>query len=152
MKPPKQLYLKIAAYCDYQERCTHEVWEKMKEIEAPVESKDAIIAQLITEGLLDDKRFATAFARGKFRFKKWGRIKIRYHLKQKMLPKSYIDNAIEQLDEIEYQETLEALIEKKIVLDKLKNNPLHRSKLYRYLTSKGFESELVLAAMGKLLK
>lgn len=152
MKPPKPLYLKIAAYCDYQERCTHEVWEKMKELEVPSEFKTIIFEQLGKEGILNDERFAIAYARGRFRFKKWGRIKIKYNLKQKMLPLKYIAAALDQLDEEEYQSTLDALIEKKISVDKLKNNVLHRSKLYRYMIAKGFEQELLIAGIDKFLK
>ncbi len=34
---------------------------------------DELLAYLITEGFLNEERFAKAFAGGKFRIKKWGR-------------------------------------------------------------------------------
>lgn len=152
MKPPQQLYLKIANYCDYQERCTHEVLEKLKELEATHYSKELILAQLEKEGLLNDERFAIAFARGKFRFKKWGRIKIRYQLQQKQLPKAYITKALELIDDQDYVNTLSELLEKKILLEKLKNTLIDKAKLYRYAAGKGYEKDLIIETINQTLK
>lgn len=151
MKPPKQLYLKIANYCDYQERCTHEVCEKLSELGATEDSKDLILAQLEKEGLLNDERFAISYTQGKFRFKKWGKIKIRYQLQQKQIPKNYMLNALELINEQEYLDTLTELLEKKILLEKLTYSLTDRAKLYRYAVGKGYEKDLVMETLHKAL-
>ena len=63
---------------------------------------DEIIATLIEEGYLNEERFAIAFAGGRFRMKGWGRVKIRYELKQKQVSDYSIKKALEQINEDEY--------------------------------------------------
>jgi len=42
--------------------------------------------------------------------KKWGKVKIAYHLKQHKLDETLIRNALDSLDQTEYRDTIENLI------------------------------------------
>jgi regulatory protein len=73
---------KIVNYCSYQERSHTEVREKLFSFGLYKEQVEELITYLIGENYLNEERYAIAFAGGKFRMKGWGRIKIRYALKQ----------------------------------------------------------------------
>ena len=152
MEVHREYYLKMADYCNYQERCTHDVVAKLQDLDAEPDLITPILNKLKEENLLNDHRFAHSFARGKFRFKKWGKIKIKYHLKQKQLPEAYITSALVALDEEGYQDTLTDLLNKKLTIEKFKNTLTDRAKLYRYATGKGYENDLVQQALHSLWK
>ncbi len=76
---------KIAHYCAYQERCQQEVRSKLYQYGLYKNQVEETLAWLITEGYLNEERFAKTFAGGKFRVKKWGKLKIEQALKQKQL-------------------------------------------------------------------
>ena len=46
-----------------------------------------------SSNFLNEERFASAYVSGKFRIKRWGRIKIKNHLNQKFISKYSIDKA-----------------------------------------------------------
>lgn len=145
--------LKLAAFCAYRERCSSEVQAKMAEWELSEALQKRLIAYLQTENYLNDERFAAAYARGKFRQKQWGRIKIRLMLRQKKLADTIIRNALNSIDGDEYWATLIELAEKKAakLTAKPKNALLQRS-LFQFLASRGFEADLIAEAVRQVLK
>ena len=74
--------LKMQYYCSYQDRCHYEVLKKLIRIMQHNE-KNNIISELISEDFLNETRFAKSFSRGKFKFKNWGRNRIKLELKKK---------------------------------------------------------------------
>jgi regulatory protein len=137
---------KIEAYCAYQERCDQEVRKKLNGWNMHQEDVDILIADLITNNFMNEERFAEAFVSGKFRIKRWGRIKIRQHLKQKQISDYSINKAISQIDEDEYIQTIKNLIDGKKVSGK--NDWEKKAKLKRYLASKGFETNIIHEVVG----
>ena len=149
---PKYLLLeakhKIEAYCAYQERCDFEVRNKLRDWNMPFDHVDILISDLISNNFLNEERFACAFVSGKFRIKRWGRIKIKQHLKQKRISDYSINKGMEEIDEEEYLQTLQDLIESKTRLTKFKDKWDRRVKLSRFLGSKGYESYLIIEALS----
>jgi len=139
---------KIESYCAYQERCDQEVRLKLKSWNLYLEDVDILISDLITNNFLNEERFAEAYVSGKFRIKKWGRIKIKQHLKQKNISAYSIKKAINTIDEDDYLKTIKDLLESKSRLITTKNKWDKLNKLKRYLASKGYESELVYEVVG----
>lgn len=135
--------LKIEAFCAYQERCDQEVRKKLTSWLLYEEDIEALIAHLIQTNFLNEERFACAFVSGKFRIKRWGRIKIRQHLKQKKISNYSIQKGLEEIDDDEYLETLKELSINKNHLIRANSKWDRIAKLSRYLSSKGFESELI---------
>jgi len=78
---------KMESYCAYQERCHKEVRQKLYDMRMIPEATELIITGLIEENYLNEERFATSFARGKFRIKKWGKNRITQELKQRNISK-----------------------------------------------------------------
>jgi regulatory protein len=142
---------KALRYCAYQERSHQEVKNKLYELGLPTSSVDELLAYLITEGFLNEERFAKSFAGGKFRLKKWGRIKIKHALESKGLTKNCIRLGLQEIDEDEYLKTLERLLEEKISLQDESNVFVARDKISKFAIQRGFEPELVWAQLKQLL-
>ena len=135
---------KIKQFCAYQERNHQEVKDKLYSYGLYKKDVETIMAQLIEENFLNEERFAIAFAGGKFRINKWGRIKIKYELKQKAVSDYCIRMALRSIDESDYIKTIQQLInDKSTSLRQEKNLFIKKQKILRYLTQKGFESTLV---------
>jgi regulatory protein len=139
----EQALQKLKHYCAYQERCHSEVRQKLYGLGVWKKEHDEIIATLIEQGYLNEERFAIAFARGKFRIKQWGRVKIKYELKQKQVSEYSIKKALKQIDEEEYMTVLKKLAEEKYAAVKGEQYLLRKKKTMDYLVGRGFESNLL---------
>lgn len=145
----EQALQKLKHYCAYQERCHSEVKEKLYNLGAWKKDHDEIIATLIEENYLNEERFAVAFAGGKFRIKQWGRVRIKYELKQKQVSEYSIKKAMKQIDEEEYLSLLNKLAKEKYVALKNEQYLIRKKKTMDYLAAKGFEADLVRKVVEK---
>src|SRR5215467_3120575 len=102
----EQALQKAKHYCAYQERSHFEAKEKLYSFGLHKQEVELVLSQLIEENYLNEERFAIRFASGKFRMKHWGRIKIKYELKQKQVSEYCIKAALKEIDEEEYRSTL----------------------------------------------
>lgn len=145
-----QLLNALCKYCSYQDRCVYEVEQKITQYETTNEEKEQLIDYLIEERFLDEDRFVKSYVKSKFNLKKWGRIKIAAHLRNKKITKNKIDWGLGFLDEEKYHETIAKLGQKK--WDSLAfDEPFQRkAKTLRYLASKGFESENIYTFLETL--
>lgn len=135
---------KIKRWCAYQERSQQDVRDKLFDYGLWPEAVESIISELIQENFLNEERFAIAFARGKFRIKKWGRLKIRSELKKKRVTDYCIKKALQQIDDTDYIHTLRQVLAGKQKTLK-ESHPLKRLyKLAGYAVSRGFESDIVM--------
>jgi len=119
------------------------VKEKLYNLGVNRKDHDEIIAALIEEGYLNEERFAIAFAGGKFRLKQWGRVKIKYELKQKQVSEYCIKKALKEIDEVEYQNVLNKLATEKYELLKEEQYMIRKKKTTDYLIQKGYEHEQI---------
>jgi regulatory protein len=134
---------KIFRYCAYQERCHLEVRNKLYEWGVSKTAGDEIISDLITQGFLNEERFARAYTGGKFRTKSWGRMKITHALESKGLTPNCIRSGMQEIDEKEYLKTLKELILKKTEQIIGENPYVKNDRVAKYVIQKGFEPELV---------
>jgi regulatory protein len=140
----EQALLKLKHYCAYQERSHSEVKEKLYNLGVWKKDHDEIIATLIEENYLNEERFAIAFAGGKFRIKQWGRVKIKYELKQKQVSDYCIRKALNQIEEEVYQQVLDKLAKEKYASLKSEQYLVRKKKTMDHLIRRGFETELVI--------
>jgi len=148
---PESAKLKIQRYCAYQERSHREVRTKLFSYGLRSGEVDDIITGLITDGYLNEERFARAFAGGKFRMKKWGRIRITHALESKGVSPNCIRIGLKEIDHEDYIQTLRALLKAKMeTLDR--DDPfVLRQQLSTYAIRKGYEPELVRSEVVELL-
>tara|TARA_R100000935_G_scaffold45043_1_gene68104 strand:- start:4493 stop:4975 length:483 start_codon:yes stop_codon:yes gene_type:complete len=143
----KEATIKLMQFCAYRDRSQKEVQEKLREMRMIPEACEQITIQLMRENFLNEERFARSFVRGKFRIKKWGRIKIKQELKLRDISETLIKIAFTEIDESEYFETLENVAKKKLKLIKESNPYKGKQKLIAYLQQRGFEIPLILEVL-----
>jgi regulatory protein len=143
---------KMMAFCAYQERCRQEVFQKLEKFELTKEQESALVAELELERYLDEARFTKSYAEGKFRVKKWGRIRIKMELKRRNIPEELIRESIAGIDGDKYFEALMELIEKKLRTLQRKDQDEQKQKILRFAYSGGFEPDLILDALKEVQK
>ncbi|MFT5971056.1 MAG: regulatory protein [Flavobacteriales bacterium] len=149
MEEKKHIYdinearIRVHNYCAYQERCQKEVREKLISwgmIELVV---DTLMVELIQGNFLNEERFSIAFARGKFRFKHWGKYKIKQELWRRDISEYCINKAMLEIDGLGYKDEIKLLADKYLSKQKESHPYLLKRKTANYLIRKGFESALV---------
>jgi len=139
----KTALLKAESWCAYQERSQQEVRNKLYDWNLFPNEVEEIISELITTNFLNEERFAHAYASGKFKIKKWGKLKIKQGLKLKKVPDKLIQKALNGIEMDEYLGVLLATAEKKSTALTEKDQLKKKFKLISYLQSKGFENDLI---------
>jgi regulatory protein len=148
----EQALQKLKHYCRYQERCHSEVKEKLYSLGLFKKDVEILICQLIEEDYLNEERFAKMFTGGKFRIKQWGRIKIKYELKQKKISEYCIKKALQEIEETEYKKALRKLaFAKWKTLHPEKNIYTKKSKTINYMMQKGYEPNLINEVLTSFL-
>ena len=145
----KEATERIQAYCAIQDRCQCEVERKMKEWGISDEVIENILTDLILEKFVDEQRFAESFCRGKFRIKRWGKMKIKNELKIKKISENCIDKGLLQIEKKEYMKVLKDLYIKKSDSLKDTNQFIRKGKIAKHLQQKGFESKLIWELINK---
>ena len=140
---PEQALQKLRHYCAYQERCHQEVKEKLFNLGIRKSQHDEIVSTLIEENYLNEERYAVAFAGGKWRMKHWGRVKIKYELKQRQVSDYSIKKAMKQIEEEEYLLKLQKIAEERFASLKSEQWIVRKKKTIDYLILRGFEHEFI---------
>lgn len=143
MITPEQALPKARNWCAKQERNHSETRSKLYNWGLKTKEVEKILAELISSGFINEERFAKQYAGGKFRMKKWGRMKILNYLKRKNISEYCINKGIEEIGEADYKATLKILLEKKTKTLIEKNPLVKKNKLARFLIGKGYEREMV---------
>ncbi|MFN3952675.1 MAG: regulatory protein RecX [Thermaurantimonas sp.] len=134
----------VLRYCSYRERTSGEVLEYLKKFRLNPVDEGKLMCELIENDVINDFRFAKMYVSGKFRVNGWGRDKIAYRLKAMGLSDTLIKLALEEIDEEDYTSLAKKFIEKKrLDLRNSKSSAEINKKIFNYLKSKGFESDLI---------
>lgn len=147
---PEQALQKLKHFCSYQERSHYETQQKLYSFGLYKKDVEILLSQLIEENYLNEERYATAFASGRFRIKQWGRIKIKYEMQQHKVSSYNITKALKSIDETEYLATLQALAVKKWASLKSEQYLNRQAKTTSFLLQRGFEHNLIAAAIAKI--
>jgi regulatory protein len=139
---------KAMQLCSRREYTVFDISVKLKEWDLPASEIESVIAHLVREKFLDEARYASAYARDKLRYNRWGRIKIAAFLRQKKVAPGLISQALAGIDEKEYREILVNLLDKHRKTVKAKSEYEFRAKMFRFALSRGFESHLAGEILG----
>jgi regulatory protein len=134
---------KAMAICSRSEHCTDDIRSKLQSWHVAESDIARIISELTRENFINEKRYAESFVKDKFRYNKWGKVKIRAGLKMKKIPGEIIKTALDSIDDETYRKTIEDLVYVHRRSVKAKNQYDLKGKLLRYGLSKGFESDLL---------
>ena len=153
MAEPKQYKVflsKAMALSASREMCSSDIKKKLEVWGMDELQSESIIDQLKSEKFIDDSRFASAFVKDKFRYNKWGKMKITAHLRMKNIASDIISQSLDTIDQETYYESIRTIIvaHKKSVRAK---NPYDlKAKLLRYGLSKGFESNILYDVINSI--
>lgn len=147
----EQAIKKLEYYCAYQERCHQDVEDKLYFMKLSKSSREIVMLHLLENDFLNEERFSRAYARGKFRIKKWGKQRITKELNAKNISDYNIKSAMKEIDESEYYRTFDKLAEKRFL--ELNETDIYkkRKKLANYLLYRGWESYLVYKKVVELI-
>ncbi|MCB9334637.1 MAG: RecX family transcriptional regulator [Flavobacteriales bacterium] len=149
--PYEKALEKAKWYCSFQERCILDVENRFLAWKVKREEWDKLLDVLLEQDFLNEDRYVEDFVRGKFSIKKWGRLKIKAELLKKKIKSKKVEEELAKIDEENYHKTIQHLLEKKKeLLPKIEDELKLRDKLYRYLISKGYESELVVKELNTI--
>jgi len=145
---PEKARSKALKFCAYQERSQQEMRDKIYSWGLHQREVESIISYLIEEGFLKEERFAIAYAGGKFRVKKWGKIKIKLALKNKKISEPLIKKALGEISDSDYRKMLQKVISVKEKLVTEKDPYKRKYKIAFYAILRGFEPQLVWEVLG----
>jgi regulatory protein len=134
---------KAMALCSRREYCSEDIRAKLNSWGIGENDTEKIISALVNENFINEKRYSEAFVKDRFRYNKWGKVKIRANLRLKKIPAEIINSALNSIDNDLYKKTLEEMLNIHRRSVKAKNQYDLKGKLLRYGLSKGFESELL---------
>ena len=138
-----EILYKLAARCSTSEQCLSDIEAKLSRYDLTEEEHTHILRHLIEEKYIDNRRYAEAFVRDKYRFNKWGRIKIAQGLRIKGIDNDMIEAAMETINEKEYIDILRDLIKTKRKSTRGASEYEINGKLIRFATGRGFEFDTI---------
>jgi regulatory protein len=133
--------------CSSKEYCVNDISEKLSEWDLPKATVSEVLNVLIREKYIDNNRYAYAYAHDKFSFNHWGKVKIKFHLKQKKIEGETIQKALDAIDERAYEQAIIIEINKKKKTVMANTDFERNGKIARSVIAKGFEPEKVFRVL-----
>ena len=147
----KKVLERLQRQCARMEYCTFDIRRKaLKAMEGDAEAAERIVASLVEDRFVDDRRYASAFAREKAALQGWGPVKIRFQLRGKGISDDVIAGALQEIDPEKAASKLEKLAADKYRL--LKGDPQCRLKLLKALLSRGYGYDEVEEAVKRVMQ
>ncbi len=143
--------VKMSTLCAESEKCKTDISDKLKRHGLALSDIEYILDYLESERFIDEARYARFFAKDKYKFAKWGRKKIEYALKMKRISVDNIKEALEEIPDDAYEDTMMAALASKFKTIKFQNRYDAKGKLFRFAASRGYESNVALDAIDKIL-
>lgn len=144
---PDMALARLEDLCARSEQSTGEAARKLAGWGIPAIDAAKIIASLVERRYIDDRRYCHAFVKDKFRFARWGKRKIHAALTLKRVDKALISEALDEIDEEEYYNSLCEIISAKARTISDANTYEGRTRLFRFAASRGFEPDLISRAI-----
>ncbi|MDE7376773.1 MAG: RecX family transcriptional regulator [Muribaculaceae bacterium] len=146
-----QAMARLEELCARAEHCQSEMRDKLRTWGIPSGDAEKVIASLRQHKFVDDTRYARAYVHDKFSYQKWGRRKIAQGLMTKRISRDEISDALAEIDQEEYIETLTSLLKAKLRTDpSLLDTYEGRARLYRFALQRGFESQFISSVLKSL--
>lgn len=139
------------ALCSKSEKCISDIENKLRswKLTSDEENK-AIISTLEEENFIDEKRYARSYSMDKYRFNKWGKVKIRAMLRARRLSEEDISYGTDGIDDDSYLQMIEEEMLNKKSSVKAANAFEMKGKLFRFASSRGYEKEYVYDLIDRL--
>lgn len=139
------------ALCSKSEKCISDIENKLRswKLSSDDENK-AIISTLKKENFIDEKRYARSYTMDKYRFNKWGKVKIRAMLRSRGLSEDDIMYGTDTIDDDSYLQMIEEELSNRKKSLKAASAFEMKGKLFRFASSRGYEKEYVYDLVERL--
>ncbi|MEE4284657.1 MAG: regulatory protein RecX [Mariniphaga sp.] len=151
-KTAQEIFARMAALCSRSEQCSTDIHKKITAAGLSNEEADEIIEKLKAEKFIDDERYIRSYVSDKFKFNKWGKVKIRHYLKMKGLPDTLIQNGLDEIDSEKYREVLIKTLKERARKVKKKNKFEKMGQLIRFAQNRGFEPEIIHRYLNEVIE
>ena len=149
-KSAAQALQSLMRLCARAEKSSGDALRLMRGWGVPEGEREGVLAKLVEQRYIDDKRYAEAYVREKSNLSGWGARKISFQLRQKGIDKNIISSTLATFDNDAQFEQLTAKLERKMRTTKAANNYELRGKLLRYGLGLGFDYEMTRSAIDKI--
>ena len=146
----KKAYQALSSRCTKKEISINEAMIYAAKFDLKLVEKNQLINQLKKNKFIDHQRYASAFVNDRFKFYKWGKLKIKHHLIQKGIEERLIDQALNNINQEEYQNLITHEAKRKQKTSGKLVDFQSKQKLCKYLNQKGFEGDLVFEIVENL--
>ena len=142
---------RLQALCSKRECCASDVFRKaMKAFDGDREQAGRIVDSLVEDNFIDDRRYASAFAREKSRLSGWGPAKITYTLVGKGISRSVVNEALKDIDQDEALRRMRSVLEAKCKT--LIGDPQIKFKLLKFGLTRGYDYDALAPEVDEILK
>lgn len=139
----EEVFQKACRYCSSSEKSEFEVRRYINKFDIGEQEAKEIIDRLLSDNFINHDRYIKAFVNDKFKFNKWGKIKIVSELRVKGLDSKIIIKHVNNINEDEYISVLTHLLINKLRQLKEKDQYSQKVSLIRFGQSRGFEFEKI---------
>lgn len=147
---PEKALERLEGLCVKAEYSTGELRRKLYSWRILGEEADRIIESLESRRFVDNERFAKVFVRDKYRFNRWGRLKIRRELRVKGVSDDTSTRAIDEIDDEIYFSVLQDFINSKYRTIKRGESSEIRLKLFKSAAARGYEPDLIAGILRNM--
>lgn len=136
------------------EHARRELFNKARQKEYPPDVINSVLDELEKKNFLNEKRFASQFARDKNNLNRWGPAKIKAHLLKKGIKKTVAEEAITQaFEQVNMQKRLATLIQKRRRRFLREEDTFKRKKkVFDYLQRKGYPLDSIYNSLDDLME
>ena len=143
---------RAAALCSRSEQAPSDIREKLLKWGLDPEEASKVLEQLISQGFIDEQRYARAFVNDRFAFNGWGRVKIAHQLRLKGVPNEIISEAMNLIDEEKYRERLIGLLQAKWRAVSDREPRVAWAAMMRFAASRGFEAGIAGECVKQVIR
>lgn len=150
MADEKKILDRLQRQCSKAEYCSSDIFRKaLKALDGDREAAARTLTSLLGDRYVDDRRYASAFAREKSSLQGWGAVKIRFQLRSKGIGEDDIAAALSDIDRDKASSKLMRLLAEK---DRsLGSDPQRKLKLLKFALGRGYSYDEVAEAVEKTM-
>lgn len=146
----QQTLLKLTAICSKAEYCKYDMVRKMTRWEVAEGLQEKVLEYLVSEGYIDETRFARAFIRAKKEYNHWGIKKIENALFAKKISRDIYDPILKEICNNDYHDILKSLLQNKKRSVKASSDYELKGKLIRFAMQRGFTYDQISEILDEL--
>lgn len=150
-KSATQALSSLMRLCARSEKSSGDAMRLMRTWGVPEGERQGVLQKLIDQRFIDDRRYAEAYTREKSSLAGWGRKKIALQLRTKGVVREIVDEVLASLDSDEQSERLVDKLQRKLRSTKAASEYELRGKLLRYALSLGYDYDMALDAIGRVV-